>query len=1167
MNTSTFTRLFLTILLWLGGTSLAWSVPAEIVLLIDTSSSMREKLPGTSMRKIDVAKSLAQRIAQTAQKARHRVGLYRFRQQDSVVKTGMGQKTIVSEDPKQCERVGDLLVGVGHDTASEIQRWTDGKHGPGQQEIQALGHSPLLDSVRLVVRYIRARRMFAPQQNCVNAWIVILTDGKDTCSSGGARFQALQELRNVAQKEDIRTLLLSFQSSTQLTRTIAQMGREDRSQGKVFGVQEQEAFLKVLSRIEGRLAPEACLLSGVAPQRIGLSQSKQGPGANQSQGCTGCNTTQTPPPNPPLWLCFLALLGLLSVLRRRKKPPHSFKAPTSTFAKTWSHQRVSNRCKRAKLVLVVCILVGFVCSGCSLRGCGHAPKAPADSLMKAGPPLRDPAKRLADKQKLQDKMIQAVEALRQKQLQPLLRPADIFNLWGSKHASLGKAKACQRLVHSMGFVPYPGVQQGVAGCLATRRCNVWDRALVLQACLQHHGIPATLRKCRHNQLRPKERSQLLQAAGTQGTEPSTQAIVAKLNQIVVDTLKPTAQQEKTLNQVVQSMEKLTTSVIKSNIRSVAEKLQPRLRLNAAKTQKWVQQQWTRQAREHLIVQTSKGSYDPVLAQAPSCTLEVKDLTKQAIKIKAELWVRYVTHGKWTRKPTLIGQLEWYPHQQGITPLNVAIVDSSTSSMPKGLPPAARSGCLKGMFAIGKQTSTTQTFPILSSDEATCGSNTIPPQPGRVLAQVILRSSVRWKGRWMWPLDRVLLDRFGYVRNRRYGLQSGPMYSAKTARRLLPMKVALWVGQGTPTQATILDQLLASLFKRRQFWKHALSRNRRGKSPSSAHSYPPPLPWATLGLVRRLLPQVVPKGMWVLQPRPWRFATVLRRGFQTQSKRLVVADHTLFDIIDWPLWVVPPSSQAQSAETRLRANLSVGVLLTEAERMAAVMYTGTTRILNTSAMFRNSQAERWIPFPPPSRITRQLPEAVIEAGRQRRRNREILLMTPGPMSFLGEDLIAWWRVNRNTGLALGEIRYDGTFYGGIAVAKAVSAFNECLATQAVLALRGARLHPQVKCCMVHAAKTWLEESVDEIVGGAVDSAAVKFLAGVRIGKRMFRAAYKLRDLQQQGEGLEQLKKIINGDQSAAPPCVMLIRDPKGTGGGVKPLELPDDFVYQGQSGAK
>ncbi len=394
-----------------------------------------------------------------------------------------------------------------------------------------------------------------------------------------------------------------------------------------------------------------------------------------------------------------------------------------------------------------------------------------------------------------------------------------------------------------------------------------------------------------------------------------------------------------------------------------------------------------------------------------------------------------------------------------------------------------------------------------------------------------------------------------------------MYSAKTARRLLPMKVALWVGQGTPTQATILDQLLASLSRRRQFWKHSLTQNLQGPKPPSVRTDPPPLPWATLGLVRRLLPQVVPKGMWVLQPRPWRFATVTRRGFQTQSKRLVVADQTLFDIMDWPLWVVPPSSQAQSAGARLRANLSVGVLLTEAERMAAVMYTGTTRILNTSAMFRTSQAERWIPFPPPSRIARQLPVAVIEAGRQRRRNREVLLMTPGPMSFLGEDLIAWWRVNRDTGMALGEIRYDGTFYGGIAVAKAVSSFNECLATQAVLALRGARLHPQVKCCMVHAAKTWLEESVDEIVGGAVDSAAVKFLAGVRVGKRMFRAAYKLRDLQQQGEGLEQLKKIINGDQSAAPPCVRLIRDPKGTGGGVKPLELPDDFVYQGQRGAK
>lgn len=1164
-GTSILARCVLVVLVWALGSSYVWATPAELVILLDSSRSMEEKLPGSSQRKIDVAKVLASQVAQAAERAGHRVGLYRFRQQESIVITGMGKRTLVTEDPEQCKLVGDLLVGVGAGTAQAIQRWTDGKHGPGEPEVQALGHSPLLDAVRLIVRYIRARRMFNPQQNCVNSWIIVLTDGVDTCSSGGARLQALQELRKVSVKEDVRTLVLSMQAPSALTQTIAQMGLNDAGQAKVFGPKDGKALVQAVTKIEGRLAPEACLLSGVAPKQIGLTPKVPTSLPSTPQGCAGCGCSGSASLS---FLClgFFLVLGFLSLRQRfvAKHPARflqGFQNAPLLRGEKGLHQ---SSWKRWLLWFAMFVL----CSGCSPRGCSRAPQTPRTDAVKPGPKLRDPVKRAAQVVKTQEALLRASETLRNKELQPLIRPKDVFAQLRPGKSEGAIAKSCQRLVHSMGFVPYQGVQRGVVGCLATRRCNAWDRALVLQACLRHFGVVGELKMCRRHELKPQDKAALLKRAGSLGKEPPTQAFVAKLNKVLFATLKPTKKQREVLEQESRFVGKLTHEVVRDNINNVVKTLRSKLKVEPSRSSRWIKQQVERSLREHVVVQTSQGLYDPVLSQAAQCSVRVDRLTKRALKVRAELLVRYVVKGKWSPRPIKLGRMEWYPHKHGLVPLQVAIVDHQQTKMPDGLPEPAQSGCFKGMFAVGKRTSTTLAFPGIASAESGCSKNAIPPQEGRVLAQVILRSTIRVRRRWVGSIDRILLDRFGYVKNRHYGLRSGPMFSDSSIRRLLPMKVELWVGGGLPVHAVVLDRLLASLWKRRAYWHNTLAKSLGGKRVSVSRAFPPPLVWGTLGVVARLLPGVIPKGMWSMQPYPWRLATVMRRGFQARGKHIVIANQTLFDIMDWPMWVVPPLDVSTPtpvlAEARLKANVRVGVLVTEAERVAATMYMGTTRIVNASAMYRASTPGSWLAFPPSSRMARQLPTAVLEAGRQRIRNREMLWMTPGPIPFLGQRLIAWWRVHRDSGMALGEIRYDGTFYGGIAVAKAVSSFNECLATQAVLALRGARLHPQIKCCMVHAAKTWLEENVDELVGGAVNNAAVKFMAGVRIGKRLFRAAYKLRDLKQQGEGLEQIRRILNGDQSAAPPCVRLVRDPKGPGAGVKPLELPDDFQFQGNN---
>jgi hypothetical protein len=43
----------------------------------------------------------------------------------------------------------------------------------------------------------------------------------------------------------------------------------------------------------------------------------------------------------------------------------------------------------------------------------------------------------------------------------------------------------------------------------------------------------------------------------------------------------------------------------------------------------------------------------------------------------------------------------------------------------------------------------------------------------------------------------------------------------------------------------------------------------------------------------------------------------------------------------------------------------------------------------------------------------------------------LVVTPGAVPFEDGDYIAWWRLDRDTGLAVGDVRYEGTFYAGAA----------------------------------------------------------------------------------------------------------------------------------------
>ena len=335
------------------------------------------------------------------------------------------------------------------------------------------------------------------------------------------RHQALRELRNVSHKEDVRTLVLSFRPDAPMAQAIAKLGREDPKQAKLYSISNVQALYKAVEAIEGRLAPEACLLSGVAPQRIGKKPpSSQGPSTRQSpRGCGGCNTTPGETPTPLLWMALFLLLGWLGNRRFR-----SGKMIRGIYG----------------LLLLVC-LVG--CNSPSCQPVSTPQSKSVDALEPPGPPLKDPKQRAERELANQSKLLKAAEKLRKQWLLPAIQPKTVFARLNTGKPGAA-TKACLTLVHSMGYEPYEGVQRGVKGCLSTRRCNAVDRALVLQACLKHHGISSSLRSCPYNAITAAHKKELWKAATQAPKEPSTQKFGEALRKHLYQILKATPEQPK-----------------------------------------------------------------------------------------------------------------------------------------------------------------------------------------------------------------------------------------------------------------------------------------------------------------------------------------------------------------------------------------------------------------------------------------------------------------------------------------------------------------------------------------------------------------------------------------------------------------------------------------------
>lgn len=1060
-------RLILALVSWallVPGTATA--APANVFFIMDTSASMNEADgDGT---KLDRARAIVRELALAAEGAGHRVSLMRYRQRDVIVPGGEGPRTQTVEDPDQCRLGADVLVPLQAGAAGAIESWVDGEAGQGVPEVVALGDSPLYASTRVFLRYVDGLRELAPELHCVSSLAVIITDGEDSCAGGAELLATLDELEAVGANSAIQTLVISFDPDAEAAQRLAAIGREE-ADPRVFGVEDVGDAAERLSAIVGRPAIEACggepepepepEIDAGAPDMgtpdVGEDADECVPSGSGTGGCSvGGGSGGGSGGLKGLGAVFVLFLALL--WRRRR------------------HGSV--------LLVALALSVGcgddddaMLCVDAAPRDAGvdsadDARVDATDADANTEPPDPDDAVQAL---RLQHADVRAALERARDAAQALVDPTAVFDAIEGD-----PTEGCRALLETIAYVPYAGAQRGVRGCLATRACGSLDQSLLLQACLEHHGVVAEVRGCR----------------GTRGLAdvetftpsfPDFSAIDDPLVEDVRDALSATPAYRDELTNAVMNSQRIVAEDVVAAARRDVELLMDRVELDADAAATTIDTAETRARDRHFFVAVGDTRLDPILSPATDC-FETPLVDSDFPEMNVQLVVQNVevtgTGFRYQREHVLM-ERSVPVHAHYADPIVIALGGAEYEPDGGSIPPPSEGGCFRG-FIDGEAS---PAFPLIPDDTSACldadGEPLEVPAElleGSGLGRVVLRTEIS-----IFPetrsRDRVLIDRYGYATSVASAVANGPAFSRDAARRLIPMRVDLEVGGGIPGPHEELARLLEE--RTEAFEAHAARGLIALGAPTPIPDAPPPayVP-TTLGLVRDALPELL-DGHRAMGVYPWRMATVARRVFVPGRG---ISKVNIFDLID-VRFVVPSEGDV---DARLRANMAIGAAFTEAERIAGSTYGRTLRVLHAGALLRESP-ELFMPFDEdPERDILQFPFALQAIARTHERAGETLLVTPGPVEVFGSEITSWWRVDP-LGNAIGDIRYEGTLYGGVAEAKAVATFTQCLANQAIVALTGPRVAPDVSCCAVVAlisllgdlATGWLQAGAGGGVGMA------------------------------------------------------------------------------------
>ena len=1039
----------------------AWSASADLLIIVDTSASMSQPSGGADGEsRLDVARRVAREVAEAAQAQGNRVGLFRFRQASTLVTAGEGEQIVVSEHAYQCMEMIDLLVPIDAAGYAGIDAWTNGVDAPGDPELEALGDSPLYGSVRVGLRFIRMMRQLEPVKHCVNAAIVVITDGNDTCAGGGELQVALAELKAQGVAEDIRAYVLAADPTTPAAGLIADIGHDDPATTEPFGFEEADALVTLVGQIEGRLAPAACVISGVPQEMMSSGENPAPEGelfepedtvVEDSDGCAGA-----PGGGPAPWV-WLGALALLLALRRRSGA--------------------------ARLLVGACVaaLAVGACSDGTTSVTSSEPDAWIPELT-----LPEPEDELAAALEETDAMVDAAAEAYDNYLAVHVEPAAAFAAIDVIDVIDGDAVAgCAALVDRVAFEPYQSAQRGPAGCLGTLRCNAIDQALFFQACLEHHGVASELRRCDTDEA---AREALREAAGEPVDPPSIDEAVAHTQapfEATIEGLGATS----LLEQLGWASVELYQRDIDATVQADVDGLMPLLELDPAATTASVEAALEAALEHHYVVDVdpegdAPEAWVPVLDSDAGLDCETKafDWTDDAAQARVELLVQYAelydNGGGNFPSPYETLELQWYPAQRWGQPARLTITDANEAPPEHGIPAAATSGCFAAQVTLGDEVTEGQPFALLSAQTDGCPEAPIVDTKNRALIRLILRTGSRLgspnSGMPWHEHERVLIDRWGYSPDVPTALATGGQYTLTAMRSLVTMRADVRIGGGRPTVARHYSELLQHVVGSRDYYQHRLRETYGVALEQVAPARPvPPVHSSTMAWYTDRAPQWLGEGHRTFAMYPWRTVTLRRRGYGEidagpMGQGLGFREQMIFDVVDLAdaAWGPAEDAGAAAHEARLVANVALGALVTEAERLAIGVYERTLYVVNAGDMFRHGEGV-WATWGSDAdHAADQFPMGVQEAAEARLDDGDQLVVSPGEVVALDDSTyVGWWRVAEETGFALGEMRYDGTFYGGGA-ASAIGNFAHCLAFQAIQALTcHAQVIPNVDCCKV------------------------------------------------------------------------------------------------------
>lgn len=1012
--------------------ALAHATPADLFILIDTSGSMARPL-GTGEARLVLAKQTARDVIAAVQND-HRVGLARYAQLERVLPGGEGKRAVLGEDPLQCDHGSNLLAGMDVAGATEALRWLDGVEALGNPELVPMGDSPLVRGVEVAVQYIRNKRRADPLRHCVNAVLIVITDGLDTCVGGSELRGTLADLATKASREDIRALVLTYTPDAEAAKAVAKLGNPD---GVPFTDAAQ--LIAAARSITGRLAPEACLASGVEPSKLGLVATEPDAGTTcvptPATGC-GCGSTE-----------LSGVIGLAAVLLV-----------------------VSSR--RRRLVLV---------SGLALTlGCAQTkPTCTVD----AGTPtttLKEPAAVRDASLARVPIQVAGAEAVRHDVFEPLLVPGKAF-------AKVSDTDGCLALVRGIGFEPYVGVQRGAAGCLATRRCNSFDKALLFKACLDAKGVSSELQVC--NDTPASMRALLLAEAKKPLVLPDLSAATAKEREVALQLLGDPAVVAR-LDAATAGRDQAVKQFFSSAIAGDVSTLLPLANLDAAATDTEATARVNAGLERYGFVQVGTRAIDPTLAgsavELGTCADGAFVPATEAATLKAEVVLQYVGGGgAWKRPELIAAALTVKPYEVFGQHLTLGLAEANVTSLGFAVPAVSTTGCLRAFLEVGSTKVRGEPFHIGPQDSSSCPATSLSvDEPGRRLSKVTLRLTTVVANKQT-VIDRVLVDRYGYAASETAAEVTGPMYSDATARRMLPMRADILLLSGVLSPAALLDVAARELTVRRADFEAQLAQFAGMPAAVPPPGPPAALPYAILGAVTHFSAPELAPGLVLVVERPWMLSQVRRRGFGVSGAALDIIDQTIVDVLDAPLLVVR-ADNTTAAETRLRAQVAMAALVTEAETVAARMG-GLDGVVSAATMLRDpSLAGKWAAMDPQNLDHSLFPDAVVEAASNF--SGQVVVATPGAVkSDAADPIIAWWRFDKRTGQGLGELRFEGTFYGGVpgtlATAKLLVDLDKCLYAGASAALMGGE-ECDLRPCFKAAFEYYKEALALEFAGSAV-----------------------------------------------------------------------------------